>query len=79
MFYQLLRFIDTQASYCEDNCLTFSLKKTQIAVFCKSGKLSIELFHFNGTDDMFSYCQSDLYKRALRAQFKPTKCFLSLS
>ena len=58
-------------------------------VFCKSGKLSKEIFYLNGTEiqnsssykylgilfsssGTFSYCQSDLYKRALRAQFKLT-------
>ena len=65
-------------------------------VFCKSGKLSKEIFYFNGTEiqnsssykylgilfsssGTFSYCQSDLYKRALRAQFKLTKCFSNMT
>ena len=34
------------------------------------------IFSSSGT---FSYCQSDLYKRALRAQFKLSKCFSSLT
>ena len=83
----LQRCIDKLASYSEDNCLTVNLKKTKIVVFCKNGKLSKEIFYFNGTEiqnsssykylgilfsssGTFSYCQSDLYKRALRVQFK---------
>ena len=27
----------------------------------------------------FSYCQTDLYKRALKAQFKLTKCYFNIS
>ena len=34
------------------------------------------MFSSSGT---FSYCQSDLYKRALRAQFKLSECFSSLT
>ena len=92
----LQRCIDKLASYSEDNCLTVILKKTKIVVFCKSGKLSKELFYYNGTQiqnstsykylgiifsssGTFSYCQSDLYKRALRAQFKLSKCFSSMT
>ena len=92
----LQRCIYKLASYSEDNCLTVNLKKTKIVVFCKSGKLSKELFYYNGTQiqnstsykylgiifsssGTFSYCQSDLYKRALRAQFKLSKCFSSMT
>ena len=31
------------------------------------------------SSDTFTCCQTDLYKRALRAQFKLTKCFSSLT
>ena len=34
------------------------------------------LFSSSGT---FSYCQSDLYKRDLKAQFKLTKCFSNMT
>ena len=34
------------------------------------------IFSSSGT---FSYCQTDLYKRALKAQFKLTKCFSNIS
>ena len=90
---ELQRYIDKLASYSEDNCLTVNLKKTKIVVFCKSGKLSKELFYFNGTEiqnsSSYKYLgilfsssgmfQSDLYKRALRAQFKLTKCFSNMT
>ena len=46
----LQRCIDKLASYSEDNCITVNLKKTKIVVFCKSGKLSKEIFYFNGTE-----------------------------
>ena len=76
--------IDKLASCSEDNCLTVNLNKTKNVVFCKSDKLSKELYYYNGTQiqfstsykylgiifsssGTFSYCRSDLYKRALRA------------
>ena len=41
-----------------------------------SYKYVVIIFSSSGT---FSYCQTDLYKRALKAQFKLTKCFSNIS
>ena len=80
------------ASYGENNCLSFNLKKTKIVVFCKNGRLSTDKFCYDNIEienstsykylgilfsssGTFTYYQTDLYKRALKAQFKLAKCF----
>ena len=54
---------------------TFYFNGTEIQNSSSYKYLGI-LFSSSGT---FSYCQSDLYKRALRAQFKLTKCFSNMT
>lgn len=69
-----------------------NLQKTNIVIFCKSGKKFNTKFVYNNVEiehatsykylgilysssGTFTHCQNDLYKRALKAYFKLSKCF----
>ena len=82
-------------TYSDSYGLNVNLKKTNIIVFSKSGKMSdetfkykdIEIKHVNtykylgiifSASGTFSFCQEDLYKRALKAHFKLRKSFEDL-
>ena len=69
------------------------LSKQKLWYFAKkNGRLSADKFYYDNIEienstsykclgiifSSFSYCQTALYKRAVKAQFKLTKCFLGV-